>query len=432
AEIPELNSDTMQTPSSLQETTLRIIQNLERTASFVEDEKTKKKLVSVKNIFTSGNIEQKELLKGFNLRIWGAGSCGLCCAYLFSCHGAKVLLNEKRGERGLLSACSRTPNISWKNFEKTIMPALTKKDFDRLFESIIHHGGVIDPKSGKLRSSIGAFQEALHEQISLNEVALDLNRKMEMENINDDEDFDIQVICAGVHTKEEIKLKNFTPLLFPGGLGEIFITTTMYPTDEKTGFYRDEWEEGQIVSPHGEVSWRRKNINVQSVETFEKEIDRFVFNLQKKGFDKKDRDLARALKNKKQVAHVFYFGNRRDSYHHGIGEENYPCITEKVDVGSWMFNQFVDENNRPPVVLMGDATGPSHPLAAIGAYLSSKNSVDLLKYCILTHNLKSIKNTPAVMDGDMAKDALYWLEGKMLLDRLMVFLQARLCSHYSR
>ena len=431
-EIPELDSDSMEMPPSVKNAQKTIIQKLEHLITQKKDEKTREKLDSIKQTFSTDNIIQKKLLEGFKLRIWGAGSCGLSCAYLFSCHGAQVELNEKRGEQGPLSACSRTPNISWKNFEKTMISVLDKQDFNRLFQSILQYGGVIDPQSGKLRSSIGAFQEALYKQISANQVKVNLNQKMELKNIHDNNGFSMQVISTGVHAKDEILLDTHKPLLFPGGQGEIDITTTMYPTNLDIGFYRDQWEEGESVSPYGRVSWRRKNINVQSVDTFRGEIKRFVFNLEKRGFTKKDIEKGLALTKENHVAHVFYFGNHRSSYHHGIGEENYPCITEKVQVGSWMFNKFIDSSGKTPIALLGDATGPSHPLAAIGAYLSSKNSVDLFKYCTLIHNLNSIKDVPVSVHDQILKDALFCLEGKMLLDRLMVFLQARLCSHYSR
>ena len=169
-------------------------------------------------------------------------------------------------------------------------------------------------------------------------------------------------------------------------------------------------------------------MNVQPRRIFRKEIDRFVFNLEKKKFPPQDVEKARSLHREPFAAHVFYFGNRKDSYHHGIGLENYPCITEEVVIKSWMLNRFIHAYPTPTAFL-GDATGTSHPLAAIGAYLSFKHSVDLLKYCILTHNLKNVESPHK---SRFLEQALRWTESKMALDRLMVFLQARLCHHYSR
>ena len=76
----------------------------------------------------------------------------------------------------------------------------------------------------------------------------------------------------------------------------------------------------------------------------------------------------------------------------------------------------------------------THPLAAIGAYLSFKNSVDFFKYCALVHNLKTVPDDvlEASRRAQLEQKALDWVEAKMIADRMMVFLQARLCSHYSR
>ena len=212
-----------------------------------------------------------------------------------------------------------------------------------------------------------------------------------------------------------------------------YITTTMYPTHLEEGFYREEWEEGQEVPPYGQVSWRRKNINVQSQTIFAREIERFIFNLQKKGRPEREIQQVRSLHNSPRVAHVFYFGNQQNSYHHGVGAEGYPCLTEKVTIDSWMLNQFmVQKSGHPPLIFLGDATGGTHPLAAIGAYLSTKNAVDLFKYCALIHNLQNLTNSLAPdLHEYISQRARIWLESSMAYDRVMVFLQARLCAHYS-
>ena len=204
----------------------------------------------------------------------------------------------------------------------------------------------------------------------------------------------------------------------------------MFPTNLSPGFYRDEWEEGDLIRPYGKVSWHRKNINVQLRSTFTKEIQRFIFNLEGEEFSAQDIAKAKSLLNKPRVAHVFNFGNQKKTYFHGIGDEGYPCLTKKVAIESWMLNRsFSRYRNYSWITFLGDATGGTHPLAAIGAYLSFKNSVDFFKYCALTHHLKQVANE--LDKSKVAEQALYWVECKMAVDCMMVFLQARLCAHYS-
>ena len=347
-------------------------------------------------------------------------------------------LRSSSTKRGAYTACFQPvpelPNISWKNFEATIKPVLFEKDFASLYQSIIHHGGILDPKTKKLRSSIGGFQEALHSQISLSGVVSKLNESAVLADVEEAGSSDLQVISTGVHAVKEIPRHGLEALSFHDGYGDIFITTTMFPTNMDPGFYRKEWEEGQELPPYGKVSWRRENINVQPINVFHKEVDRFIFNLKKKKFSQENIEKAQSLQQESRIAHAFYFGNHRDSYHYGIGDQGYPCLTKKVTVDSWMLNTFISFNKgKTPVAFLGDATGSTHPLAAIGAYLSSKNSVDIFKYSTLTHFLKSVsdKIDPQIHDR-ISQQALRLTEYKMTLDRLMVFLQARLCSHYSR
>ncbi|MCY4643696.1 MAG: hypothetical protein OXB88_03670 [Bacteriovoracales bacterium] len=422
-QIPELLSDDGNSPPALKQVEHDILNTLGEVG-----------LPKVQQFLSTGQIPTPGLLDGFHLNIWGAGSCGLSLAYLFSCHGAEVVLNERRGKNNFLEACSRTPNISWKRFRETMRSVLSEKDFSQLDDSIMEHGGVIDPISQKLRSSIGGFQEALYKQVAQKGVDIRLGREVSPKRLGDSKNFDIQVVCTGVHAAEQIPGNDLELFSFPDGIGKIFITTTMYPTDRDTGFYRVEWEENQDVPPHGPVSWRRKNINVQPINIFRNEIERFIFNLEKKGSRLSDIQKARSLLNESQIAHVFYFGNQTPSYHHDVGSEQYPCLTEKISIGSWMLARSISfDDKNGPVAFLGDATGGAHPLAAIGAYLSFKNSVDLLKHCACLHNLKSIAHKiPHDSYSTLTKKILYWTEYKMILDRLMVFLQARLCAHYSR
>ena len=422
-QIPELLSDDGNSPPALDRVEHDILSALEEVG-----------LSRVQRFLRTGQVPASNLLDGFRLNIWGAGSCGLSLAYLFSCHGARVVLNERRGQNNLLEACSRTPNISWKRFRETMKSVLSEKDFSRLDDSIMEHGGVIDPISQKLRSSIGGFQEALYKQVTQKGVDIRLGEEVSPERLGDSKNFDMEVVCTGVHAAEQIPRDDLKLFSFPDGIGKIFITTTMYPTDLDAGFYRVEWEENQDVPPYGPVSWRRKNINVQPIHIFRNEIERFVFNLEKKGSNSRDIQKARSLLDESRIAHVFYFGNQRPSYHHDVGAEQYPCLTEKISIGSWMLARSIsfDDQNKP-VAFLGDATGGAHPLAAIGAYLSFKNSVDLLKHYACLHNLKPLAHKiPHDSYSTLTQKILYWTEYKMILDRLMVFLQARLCAHYSR
>ena len=371
-------------------------------------------------------------LKGFRLKVWGAGSFGLVLSYLFATYGAEVELHERRGgtegvpDKMPLDACARTPNVSWKNFKQTLRPVLSPQDFDHLDKALMKNGAVVDIQTQKLRSTIGSFQETLYELCLQKGVKIYFNSSLNAQRVGES-DWDLEVIATGGHAIEQVPHSDFERYTFEDGHNDIWITTTMYPCEAPSGFYREEWEEGHEVVPWGRISWRRRNQTVYPIETFQREVERFAYNLQRHGFSKQDIQKVAELQRSPQLAHVFYFGHKQPSYFHDVGVEGFPCLTFHVPISSWMLNR--SWSNSGKLVFGGDATGSTHPLAAIGAYLSSKNAVELLKYaCFYTQT--------ASLEPSLRKPLLdairTWTESKMIQDRLMVFLQARLCSHYSR
>ena len=356
--VPQLDADSKEVVASSRPLTDDLVAALGEIAEKHPDVEGRERFSTIADLFGKARIGGPDLLKGFRLRIWGAGSCGPSLAYLCSAHGAHVVVCEKRGGDGLLSACARTPNVSWKNFEKTMRAVLSKKDFYDLYGRIVDHGGVVDERSGKFRSSIGGFQEALYSLLSEKGVRIDFARNLCEEELRLRGEYDIEVVATGVHAFEHIPRKDLEVYSFPDAHNDIFITTTMFPCDWPPGFYREEWEEGDEVHPYGKVSWRRKNVNVQPVSIFSKEIRRFIFNLERDGFSREDMAKAASLLDEPRVAHVFYFGNQRDSYHCGIGDEGYPCLTKRVHIDSWMLNRsFARNDDGSLLAFLGDATG---------------------------------------------------------------------------
>lgn len=452
--VPELNIDTHQKHQTVRSWENRLIVGANTAVQriLVTCDPLEKLVIAEKMDILKKLIQEPvpfHSLEGMHITVLGAGVTGLTAAYALALRGAKVTIFEKRGSSGRHgiepAVVERGQNVSWTGFEKVLQPLFGEQAFQQIYQDMFANGAVIASNSKKLRSSIGAYQEVFISALQKLDVCIQYGVKINSEQIQTLSGTDLICVASGIKAHEEYPNEAFTIESFPGVTCRVQTALAMYPADDKAkGFYRVDRQEGIENDKNQTLSWRIKNENVQDRTAFATEVVRYIANLEKLqsklGISKERITLIKnRLAKASHIAHVFYFG--KDSPHFlsdiPVDSKEYPLLQMSVEVPLWMMNRSMVKNqHKIPIFYLGDASGSTNPLAAMGNHLCMKNARDITR---LAEGLQQIKLMRASSLTNIIDDLLKNIQecllemcnGYLTQDRLAIFLQAYLCYLYS-
>lgn len=382
------------------------------------------------------SYDRKRSLEGFKVRIFGAGITGLTLAYALKKRGANVvgLLDKRHGgqDTSLSKVLSRGQNVSWTDLKYYLEPILGEKECEEFIKKLTAHGAIMDRKKGKLRGTIGAFQEVLIGLLEEMGVKITTGYRGGVADLLTDREIDLQCVATGVHAIEDFSCE-LQPLVFEEKTCRIRTHLTMYPSDKGEGYYPDS----RLQSASENTSWRRVHESVRRVGVFTCEIERFTSNLQRLSAPEEAIRLVQSLHQSEHVAHRFAFGNDREDFDRGLSISPYPMMTSTVKITPWILKNVISRvNPQVPTLFLGDGTCSTHPLAAIGHALVFQNVQTAVRFAESKYALKRllkdqtsghIRRLINSLNADC--EDLYERQSRKIA--LMVFLQSCLCSIYT-
>ena len=314
----------------------------------------------------------------YHIAIIGAGSAGLLAAYYLSQQGFKISVYEKRSEK---LATLRYPNISFKEAELRLKPLLGQSIYQQCFQ----YGGSLDGNTGKLRLTIGCFQEILLKELKSKEnVNLHFGQEINLHNPSQLKNYHLIIVAAGANSpdrmelNESIETKKF-PEFNARGITALYVSES----SGMHGYSRIDIE--------GE-KWRRDNTSIYSGEAFTPDLQRLMRQID----DSSTINKLSALCKAKSVDYTFSFGN-----HGNFFFDNPPCLVEPVKIAEFEVKPqialkpiFYKQGKK--FITIGDANGTPHPLAAIGTLKFIRNipllSNYLCKMVMINNSNKSNKD----------------------------------------
>lgn len=309
--------------------------------------------------------EKAEPASHYPIVIVGAGSAGLLYAYYFGRLGYPVTVYEKRNQQ---TYNLRYPNISFKEGDTTLKAIVGNPIYQRFLEQ----GGSMDGKSGKLRLTIGSFQDTLLEAIQvMPNVTLHFDHAFDFNQSTDYSDAHIVLLATGCHAAErfgildDLEIKRFSEFDVKG-------QSALYVRDA------NEHEHGYWRTDIEGFHWRRDNQSIYSGKAFTSDLLRLTRQID----DKSMCSQLEALCRSNSVEYTFSFGNATEKFF-----ENPPCAERPVRTAEFevkpqiSLNPFIDVKGKS-VIAIGDANGTPHPLAAIGTLKFIRNVKHLDDYLI--------------------------------------------------
>lgn len=376
-------------------------------------------------------------LEGFKVRIFGAGISGLTLAYCLRLRGAEIVgLLDRRGDssapdQSFQDLVARGQNVSWSDMERFLRPVMGDDAYEYLLRKLYASGAVMDRREGKVRCSIGAFQEVILEELKSLGVSVGLGYPGGTADLQTDRGLDMQCVATGVRAVKDFS-SELKPIFFEDYSSYVATHLSMYAAEEEYRFFSNDRDEGCDG-----MGWRSVNETVHPVELMAKEIHRFVGNLRRMSTPENCVKKVQALQNARMVAHSFSFGNDRSGFDRGLDHKPYPSIMGQLKIKPWILTHTISRVNPDvPTVFLGDATCSSHPLAAIGHSLVFQNVSSFVRMAECKQALKHLHKASSnahihTLISKLDRDFEELYERNSRQTALMVFLQSCLCSLYS-
>lgn len=300
--------------------------------------------------------EQK---KDFHITIIGAGSAGLLSAFQLGTAGFHVTLYEKR-EKELTTL--RYPNISFKEGDKTLKPMLG----DDIYTDFLASGGSMDGNTGKLRLTIGRFQEILLQHLeTLPNVDIHFNQFFSFDDDELYQNADLVLIATGAHSAKRFELEaEFSIEKFPAFNAKGITALYIQGSDSPHGYYRTDIEG---------YAWRRDNKSVYSGQAFRHDLRR----VERQICDNKLKTMISDLIQADSVEYTFSFGNDTPHFFENPPLNIDPVLLARYEVKPQIALSPLFHFRDKTVIAMGDANGTPHPLAAIGTLKFVRNIIHL-------------------------------------------------------
>lgn len=313
----------------------------------------------------------------FHITIIGAGSAGLLSAYQLGSAGFRVTLYEKR-EKALSTL--RYPNISFKEGDKTLKPMLG----DNIYNEFLASGGSMDGQTGKLRLTIGRFQEILLDHIeALPHVEVHFNQDFSFDKSALYQDADLVLLTTGAHAPKRFELENELSLQqFPTFNAKGVTALYIQASESPQGYYRTDIEG---------YAWRRDNKSVYSGQAFSHDLKRVIQQIDNNDVKKR---LA-ALINAPSIEYTFSFGNETPHFFDNPPLDIDPILLAHYEVKPQLALTPLFHHCDKTVIALGDANGTPHPLAAIGTLKFVRNVIHLKTFvtrqCSIKYNREADK-----------------------------------------
>jgi hypothetical protein len=374
------------------------------------EHKEKRNQLSQSNAFTSLPPLDLTHTQNTQVTIIGAGSAGLLAAFQLIKAGFSVTVYEKRSKA--LSTL-RYPNISFKEGEQTLRPLLG----DTIYQRFLSSGGSLDGRSGKLRLTIGRFQEILLDELSLSpNFKIHFNQTFSFDNKTLYEGSDLILIASGAHAAERLSVeKELTVERFPNhnakGITALYVKSSNGPH----GYYRKD-----IDGYH----WRRDNKSVYSGEAFSHDLKRVAYQID----DKQIKAQLSQLIQANSVEYTFSFGNDTPHFFNNPPLDIDPILLARYEVKPQIALTPVFQKENKTVIAIGDANGTPHPLAAIGTLKFVRNVIHLKTF--LTRQCQ-ITQTDNINKVALSKMNHKWYENEAMRNIEEVFFANIFCSLYS-
>ncbi len=355
----------------------------------------------------TAKTERPRRAKPARISIIGAGTAGLLYGLILAREGFDITIYEARSRQ---DAFLRHPNISFKEAEERLRPLLGEQGYQKFFT----RGAALDGDTGKLRMTIGAFQEILYEQlvaagaqVHFNH-AVDLNelknmgtthpslwRKPESRRVlranarsaswiprssrgmtgcrqlQNRSHYDFILLATGTHTHkrfsltQQLQIQEF-PEYTAGGRTALLLKASQethgYTRSERDGYH-----------------WRRANKTIFDHGQLGHDIKRLIRVFEKENVNLNLIDKLQGLEKAKGIEYTFIFGNDTPRFLEGYDGSNYYLIySQQYRVAPMIALNPVLHFNDSPIIAIGDANSSAHPLAAIGTLKFIRN-IDYLK-----------------------------------------------------
>ena len=304
--------------------------------------------------------------------IIGAGLSGLLAALILARQGVRVVIHEARPKA---LARLRPQNISFKEAEKRLKFQLGLDVYNECFK----RGGALDGTTGKLRLTVGSFQDIILEALMQYEVPIHYESKMMPQDCLDKDNPDLIIIAAGVHSCERMQLhEQLQPINFSkynaDGHSALFVSKS----NDEFGYFRGEGEG---------YDWYRENKTVASGAVFANDIQRILDN--PKFSD--DKASLLALKSASAVDYTFTFGNATSGFKRFIEQHDRQAVLlDWFTIKPMLTTHTLFDWHGCQVLVIGDANGSAHPLAAIGTLKFIRNMDYLSLFVYLRYGLAQL------------------------------------------
>lgn len=338
------------------------------------------------------NLPKHPPLRPLCIDILGGGTAGLLAALVLGRQGHHIQLYEGRARE---LATLRYPNISFKEAEERLKPLLGSALYNRFFDV----GASLDGNTGKLRITIGAFQEVLLQEIVLlNNIHLHFSYPIYFDDFVKHSSADMILLATGAHTHQQFGLDQDLKMHYFPEYDAIGRTALFIEASEKNhGYFRQE-REGR--------DWRRDNTSIYSQHVMASDLHRVQKNCEKYKVSHDKLAKLKLLFNAESIEYCFSFGNDSEKFLHQPPMNSEPFLTSRYRVIPMLSYQPVFERHAKLIIAVGDANGSPHPLAAIGTLKFLRNIAHLEHYC---HRL-SVFKTLALDANDALSQQLVKLE----------------------
>lgn len=364
-----------------------------------------KLLFKLKNVFRENIFKLNKLLTIYSdtiritsldckmrVTIIGAGPAGLITAYLLARQGAEVTIFEARN---LIDFSLRPQHISIKEAEIYLKGVLERKLYQKFFQ----RGAALDHE-GKLRITIGTFQEVLVEGLKHLNVKIHYNTVVTLHNIEKFKDADFILIAAGAHAYNRLTLQDYFEQ-------EVF---DHYTTRGRTAlFIRSSLASSGYIGHHRDgYDWWRKNTNICSGNILSQDIDRVIAILSRNKTGNIQIKQLKKLKSHKNVEYTFIFGNNSSNFLKTLDMNFEPILQSEYIVTPTILCNPLSEYQNKSLIVIGDSNGTPHPLAAIGTLKFIKDAKELMKLIAVYKELKNLHDIKVISENimrDLLNDA---------------------------
>ncbi len=312
-----------------------------------------------------------------HIAIIGAGLAGLFFAVGLCRIGFKITLAEKREfENNFL----RPQNISFKFAERYLREAIGEE----LYQLFFTHGAFMDGATGKLRITIGAFQDVMYSYLKRTNVDCQFASEIDINQIQ--HEYDYIIVATGSSTYLNFNLeKELNILSFPEYSADGLTALYLKPSSDPCGYSRVE-RDG--------YHWHRENTSINDHVNVQSDIKRLIQLIKTKSDDGKKLTYLDFLLTESRIDYCFIFGNKTDEFYKfnkNAKPEELIWATGYHVLPLIALNNVI-ELNQNKIIVVGDANGIPHPLAAIGTLKFIKNFLPLAKFINAEQLLKNIKN----------------------------------------